>query len=119
MKTYRKQLYQHIHTVIVHAEILLIACWQLHQPKGKETKNIRDVYVILIREDINRHQYDIEVRYRLKEGDVGDENSGMLSTLFLDVVKTGDQQRDWIEVTVLMVDRTAVASSMMSISPEK
>lgn len=43
----------------------------------------------------------------------------MLSTLFFDVVQTGDQQRDWIEVNVLMVDRTAVASSMMSISPEK
>lgn len=43
----------------------------------------------------------------------------MLSALILDVVETGDQQRDWIEGRLLMVDRTAVASSMMSISPEK
>lgn len=55
METNRKQLHQHIHTVVVDTEILLIAGWQLHQPEGKNTKNICDVYVILIREDVDRH----------------------------------------------------------------
>lgn len=92
MKTNRKQLHQHIHTVVIHTEILLIACWQLHQPKGKNIENIRDVYVILIREDVDRHQYDIEVCYGFEKRYVCDENSGMLSALFLDIVETGNKQ---------------------------
>ena len=59
------------------------------------------------------------IRYRLKERDVGDENGWMLAALLLDVVETRDRQRDWIGEDVLIVDNTAVASSITSIKPEK
>ena len=43
----------------------------------------------------------------------------MLTALLLDVVETRDRQRDWIGEGVLIVDNTAVASSITSIRPEK
>lgn len=82
-------------------------------------KDLRDADVVLICEDVDGHEDDVEVGDRFEEGDVGNENSGMIVALLLEVEKAGDQEGDWMIRELLTVERRAVASSATSTMPGK
>ena len=120
MEANRQQFHEHIHAVVIHAEIrVLIGGGEMYIPKSEQMKGIFDIEEILIAEDIHGHQHDVEVAYRLEQGDVGDEDGGVLAALLLDVVEAGDQQGNCIELEVLRVDTSATTKRMMSRAPGK
>ncbi len=58
---------------------------------------MEDVFNIeqtLIGEDVNGHEDDVEVCYRLQEGDVGDEHLRMRPALLPQVEEAGDEEGD-------------------------
>jgi hypothetical protein len=120
MEANRQQFHEHIHAVVIDAEIrVLIGGGEMYIPKSEQMKGIFDIEEILIAEDIHGHEHDVEVAYRLEQGDVGDEDGGVLAALLLDVVEARDQQGDYIELEVLRVDTSATTNRMMSRAPGK
>ncbi len=65
------------------------------------------------------HEDDVEVGDGFEDWDVGDEDSGMFSTLFFDIVNVRDGQSNCILCFLQRDETLAVMMSVMSIAIPK
>lgn len=109
------ELDQHVHPVIVYAEICILICGgKEEEVKGKWVEDVFYIHQSLEGEVVDGHEHDIEVGHWFEEGDVGDEDLRMRPALLPQVEQTGDQQGDCVAGTVPKVEMTAVSSRNMS-----
>ena len=87
--------------------------------EGKKVKDLRDVDIVFICEDVDCHEDYVEVGDRFEEGDVSNENGGMIAALLLEVEEAGNQERDWMIRELLTVEKRAVSSRAASTMPGK